>query len=332
MNQILFCNLNFFIIIISSCLLFGGDCDKVDIYPPTRSEATVFTLKGKPTLYHELIDVLDYRDISSEHSYCIKKGKYDILQVKVRARSLVASKSKSNYFGFEMIQNIFTTIIDTIIIEIDTTYLTTIDTTFKIDTLKYKKKIDKKIRLKGEYERPGWSITDAGRWMNEIELDPNKKYSLQIRPLDKKDNLYFRVATELIKHNKSADKIYIKTLDNSKRYRLETNEIGKPYTFYRLSANENKSEHQFMIKGPRKVKVLTRIKDKEEKSDYSLLLKEDGLEMGSFQIKWNIESMEDPPSEEFFFRVPEGEHFYSISVADPTSMNDDIYIRLKKYK
>ena len=101
MSQILFCKLNFFII-ISSCLLLGGDCDKVDIYPPTGSEATVFTLRGKPTLYHELIDVLDYRDISSEHSDCIKKEKYDVLQVKIRARSLVASKSKRNSFGFEM--------------------------------------------------------------------------------------------------------------------------------------------------------------------------------------------------------------------------------------
>ena len=329
MNQILFCNLNFFIIIISSCLLFGGDCDKVDIYPPAGSEATVFTLRGKSMLYHELIDVLDYRDISAKQIDCIE-NKYNILQVKIRARSLVASKSKINYFGFEMTQSIFTTIIDTVINAIDTTYLTAIDTTYKIDTLRYKQKIDKKIRLQGKDERPGWSISEAGRWMNEIELNKNKRYSLHIKPLDKKDNLYFRVVTELIRHKSNSTK-YIKTLDNSKRYKLETDEDGKKYTFYGLSANDNKFEHQFKIKGPTKVKVYTRL-DKNDESNYSLFLKEDGLKMGSFQIKWNIENMEHPPSEAFYFRVPKGEHFYSISVADSNSMNDEIYIRLKEYK
>jgi hypothetical protein len=211
------------------------------------------------------------------------------------------------------------------------TYLTTIDTTFKINTLRYKKGIDKKIRLEGEDERPGWSITEAGRWMYEIELNKNKRYDLHIKPLYKKDNLYFRIVTKLIRHKSKSTK-YKNTLDNPRRYKLETDEVGIKYKFYRLSANDNKFEHQFKIKGPTKVKVYTRL-DKKEKSNYSLLLKEDGLKMGSFQIKWkNVEDLDHPPSEAFFFRVPKGEHFYSISVADPTSMNDDIYIRLKEYK
>jgi hypothetical protein len=301
----------------------------VDVLPPINSrEPSTFLIKGDKTFYHELVDSLAYEDLNSEHISCLK-DEYDLVQVKIRVRSLISSKSKNDYFAFVMLQSIYTTSIDTMFRGIDTTYTAIIDTSYQLDTLKYKKNIDRKMRFPDNDEKSGTSITEVGIWLNYIELDKNKQYNLQIKSLEQKDHLFFRIITAPVKDESMSEK-YLKTLDNSRLYKLETDIIGQKYIFYALSENNN-LERQYMIYGPKKIKVYTRL-DNNNKADYSLLLKEDGFEIGTFLIKWNHDYLENPPSEEFFFRVPEGPHFYMISVADSNGLDEDIYIRLKEYK
>jgi len=301
----------------------------VDVLPPTPiTEPSVFLLKGDKNIYHELVDSLAYEDLSAKHIGCLK-DQYDLIQVKIRVRSLISSKLKNNYFMFAMMQSIYTTSVDTVFSGIDTTYATIIDTSYQLDTLKYNKNIDRIIMLQDNDARSGSSITEAGIWLHYIGLDKNKKYNFQIKLLEERDHLFFRIITVPVKEESMSEQ-YLKTLNNPRKYKLETDIIGQKYKFYALN-DKNNSEHQYMIYGPKKIKVYTRL-DNNNKADYSLLLKEDGFEIGTFQIKWNHEHLENPPSEEFFFRVPEGSHFYMISVADSNDLSENIYIRFKEYK
>lgn len=312
-----------------NCLLFAGNCIMVDVLPPTPVlEPSVFLMKGNKNTYHELVDSLAYKDLSAKHIDCLE-DQYDLIQVKIRVRSLISSKSKNNYFMFAMMQSVYTTSVDTMVSGIDTMYATIIDTSYQLDTLTYKKNIDKTMKFQDNDKRSGSSITEAGIWLNYIELDENKKYDIQIKSLEERDHLFFRIITVPVKEEPMSEQ-YLKTLDNPRQYKLETDEVGQKYKFYALN-NQNNSEHQYMIYGPKKIKVYTRL-DNNNKADYSLLLKEDGFEIGTYQVKWNNEYLENPPSEDFFFRVPDGAHFYTISVADSNDLSENIYIRLKEYK
>ena len=98
------------------------------------------------------------------------------------------------------------------------------------------------------------------------------------------------------------------------------------YQDYGLNIDEDKrTEHQFKIKGPIKIRVYTRPEEKKD-IEYSIKLSENGLLLGEYKInKYSDQESSFIETDYFHFTVPNGEHFYTLS------SDEKVYIRLKNY-
>ena len=301
----------------------GEEFPPVPIKPDTPSPINFF-IKGDRSVYHELNDSLTYSNIIGRVKDALQARGITVdfnndedqkIRIKIRVRAS-NSISSSKWFNFGI--NVENKMIEK----------------FEPIDLEYKKTTDKIIICK-ESDIP--SISKHGRWFFDIGIDSNtvqnkgayfvfKHISALNRVRSNYEKLYVRLMVEIIQHEKGPIG-FIETIDNSLFHLLDAEDTGQPFEYYGLNIDEDKrTEHQFKIKGPIKIRVYTRPEEEKKDIEYSIKLSENGLLLGEYKInKYSDQESSFIETDYFHFTVPKGEHFYTLS------SDEKVYIRLKKY-
>ena len=296
---------------------------------PSGDEQSVLLVnvndKGKNYTYYDLDKSgLDYSDI---RGFSDK----DSIRIKFYIREVVSEdkKGKQN-FKIDLILN------------------------NKTKSLSYKNKNNSKHSLKN---RPGWSVTEPGIWFVDILYSDIEKLSLN-KSKRSGDILIVRSVVEKINRQKFISRT-VETINSEKKYKIDTRSqrTGKllPRKWYQLV--DNSDELQFEVVGPTSIRIFSRIGNPDHDSrgnDYSLFVKEDGLDIGTFYFNTELSSISNlhDTGEKIskwrscWINVPKGKHYYTIRKGtfpikelqfqaniDDYIYNTDnpIYIRVKRY-
>jgi hypothetical protein len=233
---------------------------------------------------------------------------------------------------------------------------------FKIDLslndrtkeLYYKNKWNSKHSLKN---RPGWSVTEPGIWFIDIMYSEIKTLSIDRIPKSR-EKLIIRAVVEKINRQKLIPRI-IETLNVESKYKIDTksekNGSLLSRSWYKLSRRPG--ELQFEVIGPTSIRIFSRIANPSHNSknnDYSLFIKENGLDMGTFYFSTELSSLSNLKNtgekvskwRTCWINVPKGKHYYTIRRGvfpskefefeanlqdDIYNSEDPIYIRVKRY-
>ena len=201
-------------------------------------------------------------------------------------------------------------------------------------TLTYKKEISEKQKN----SKKGWGWTKAGVWFVDLHV---KDFRELLVKKEKGNNIIVRAYVTKIydRHvNKYND---LRTIDGFKRTKIESQQGDKIKTSYYYRLSNSKRPHHFEVVGPAAFRVLTRLENPSEKSNennYSIFIKEDGVDIGTYLFSTKL-SQESKVSStrasvgkwrSCFVNVPSGRHYYSISKGDVS--DNTVYIRLKEYE
>ena len=107
-------------------------------------------------------------------------------------------------------------------------------------------------------------------------------------------------------------------------------------------ALDEENQQQFRIRGPSKVRVFSRIlfDDEQIKNAYYLLVKENGIDLGTYYFTTEISSeslvakSQKPVSKwrSLWLNIPDGKHYYTFSLANLAENQDNtVFIRLKEW-
>ena len=211
------------------------------------------------------------------------------------------------------------------------------------------KETDFKFRKRNEknfsYEqiKKNEGISQAGRWFFDIDLPTSARaeddtIDFVIKHINDSrlgrdyENIYIRLNVEVIQHQKEkrkkGEKAFIQTIDHPILYFIDSEDTGDPFEYYGLNIDEDKrTEHQFKIKGPIKIRVYTRPEEEKKDIEYSIKLSENGLLLGEYKINKYIDQESGFVETDYFhFTVPKSEHFYTLS------SDEKVFIRLTKYR
>ena len=288
--------------------------------------------KGKNYTYYDLDKSgLDYSDIGDFSSK-------DSVRIKFYIREVVAEgKKEKQNFKVDLVLN------------------------NKTKTLHYKDKANSKHSLKN---RPGWSVTEPGIWFVDILYSDLEKL-LFSKAKKSKDKLIIRSVVKKINRKKMVPRT-LSTINKENRYRMDTR-VGKgpkedtsnsyrTTYWYRLSNNSD--ELQFEAEGPTSIRIFSRISNPAQNSknnEYSIFVKEDGLDIGTFYFSTELSSQSYLSSTQekvskwrtCWINVPKGKHYYTVRKGIFSSrefefeanaiqsgaynMDNPIYIRVKRY-
>jgi len=221
----------------------------------------------------------------------------------------------------------------------------------KTKRLSYKNKNKSKYGLK---DRPGWSLTDPGVWYFDIMFNQFKDLSINRVSSEK---LIVRAVVEKIDRSGLTART-IETINDEKKYKIDT-KIQKSEKlisrkWYKII--ENADNLKFEVVGPTSIRVFSRVGNPSHNSNnsYSLFIKEDGLDIGTFYFTTELSSLSNlhDTGEKVskwrtcWINVPKGKHYYTISkgassIREPefqANLHDEIYnadnpifIRVKRY-
>jgi len=233
---------------------------------------------------------------------------------------------------------------------------------FKIDLtlngqtkeLSYRNKGNSKHSLK---DRPGWSVTEPGIWFVDVMYSDINTLSVS-RAKRSKDKLIIRSVVQTInRRNHIARTLGTINVETMNRIDTKSQKSGKLLSrkWYKLSRDP--SELQFEVIGPTSIRIFSRIANPSHNSknnDYSLFIKEDGLDMGTFYFATELSSLSNLQNtgekiskwRTCWINVPNGKHYYTISRGvfpskepefkanlqdDMYNSENSIYIRVKRY-
>lgn len=218
--------------------------------------------------------------------------------------------------------------------------------------ISYKDKKKSKYTLKN---RPGWSVTDPGIWYLDIMYREFQNLSINRVSSEK---LIVRTVVEKIDRSGLTART-IETINDEKKYKIDT-KIQKSEKlisrkWYKIIENSDKLK--FEVVGPTSIRVFSRIGSPSSNSNvnnYSLFIKEDGLDVGTFYFTTDLSSLSNlhDTGEKVskwrtcWINVPKGKHYYTVSkgmssLKEPefqANLQDEIhntdnpiYIRVKRY-
>ena len=218
--------------------------------------------------------------------------------------------------------------------------------------LSYKNKKKSKYSLK---DRLGWSVTDPGIWYVDMMFSEFKGLSINKVSNEK---LIIRTVVEKIDRSKFVARS-IETINDEKKYKIDTKiqKSGKLISRKWYQIVENSDKLKFEVVGPTSIRVFSRVASPSHNSssnNYSLFVKEDGLDVGTFYFSTELSSLSNlhDTGEKVskwrtcWINVPKGKHYYTISkgissLREPNfeaNLQDDIYnvdypifIRVKRY-
>ena len=183
--------------------------------------------------------------------------------------------------------------------------------------LRYIKSMSK-LNIKGKYGRTPtqsgvWFVDMLARDLKKIKISGDKKYS----------------------------SIGLSSINKESKYIIDTKRKGgdsKASYWYKLSSKNN--EYQFEVEGPTSIRIFTRLGNPSINSDennYTLFVKEDGLDIGTYFFNSDASSISNLRTSKqkigkwktCWINVPKGKHYYTIrrgKLADKS-----IYLKVKQY-
>ena len=214
---------------------------------------------------------------------------------------------------------------------------------------------NKKKSKYSQKNRPGRSISEPGIWYSDIRY--SEFNSLSINKVSG-ERLIIRVVVDKIDRSNLTGKT-IETINNQKKYKIDTrsNRTGKIVSRKWYKIAESSDKLKFEVIGPTSIRVFSRVGNPSHDSnsnDYSLFIKEDGLDIGTFYFTTELSSLSNlhDTGEKVskwrtcWINVPKGKHSYTISQgvtlfrepALQVNLQDEIYssdnpifVRVKRY-
>lgn len=214
---------------------------------------------------------------------------------------------------------------------------------------------NKKKSKYSQKNRPGRSISEPGIWYSDIRYSEFKNLSIN---RVSGENLIIRAVVEKIDRSDLTGKT-IETINNQKKHKIDTrsNRTGKIVSRKWYKISERSDKLKFEVVGPTSIRVFSRVGNPSHDSnsnDYSLFIKEDGLDIGTFYFTTELSSLSNihDTGEKIskwrtcWINVPKGKHYYTISqgvtlLREPAlqaNLQDEIYspdspifVRVKRY-
>ena len=285
-----------------------------DALKPSNSKklekVTISSKNTKRTYYHlDKNGIIEYGNLSKALD---KNKKYTF---KIISRAKIAKNSNSSKsFGF-----ILHSIVNN-------------------DTISQELKYKKKVSSSKLPDKKGFSFTDAGFWMEEIENTKNTKFVIE--HLKGSPELEIRVVYDEIKSLDRKDIIFPINIKTPVMVNyLEKDEIKKSKHWFKL--NEN-NDFQFKIRGPAVMRVRSRLVIEESNSsEYSFDLKENGRKMSVHKYdsdlsekdahyKSNDKNYQLTKFKSFLYNIPPGLNYYTIEKTD--LFDTDILLKVELYQ
>ena len=280
-----------------------------EIHTPIDIEKEIsLIIKNKNLTYHKLDDSgLKYVYLGSEDA----SG--DSIKVAIYSRVVMSPKlSKSKKFGFSVQLN---------------------------NNLPFELSYKKGNTDIKSVERPGWTYSQNGIWYLYLPMKEDG-HEIKIMPLNKKQNIYIRIKSNVIKRKGKFSKI-LKSVNEEEKIKIKTIKKGENSKKVTTSWYSLETEKQFQIQGPTKLRVFSRvIMTNELNDDYLIYVKEDGFDLGTFYFTTEIsdKSIVSNSNESVskwrstWLSVPEGNHYYSFILPNLEQNNNEVLIRVKEWK
>ena len=199
------------------------------------------------------------------------------------------------------------------------------------ETVSFKNKSMGKHALKN---RPGWATTDAGIWFLDVKYSDFKNLRINRKSNEK---LIIRTVVDKIDRSKLVSRT-ISTINSQKKYKIDTKsqKSGKLISRYWYKLEQNSDKLKFEVEGPTSIRVFSRISNPSHNSkanDYSLFIKENGLDIGTFSFSSELSSLSNlnETGEKVskwrtcWINVPKGKHYYTISKGSFSSRENSYY-------
>ncbi len=271
---------------------------------PDNGTAVILEKDKKEYIYYQSNkDGLYYTNLGDKYS------KDDSIRVKFFIRSIIPSESKGKQnFKIQLELN---------------------DKSSKV--LKYIKSRSK-LNIKGKYGR---TPTQSGIWFVDMLANDFKK----IRISGNK-NIIVRSQINEINRDKYSS-IGLSSINKESKYIIDTKRKGgesKASYWYKLSSKNN--EYQFEAEGPTSIRIFTRLGSPSinlDENNYTLFVKEDGLDIGTYFFNSDASSISNLRTSKqkigkwktCWINVPKGKHYYTIRRGDLVSK--PIYLKVKQY-
>ena len=203
--------------------------------------------------------------------------------------------------------------------------------------LKYTKKI---AEVTSSKNKKGFKFTQAGYWYEEFVMDGNFKF--KINKIKGSPDVFVRVLIEKVDRSKT-DEI-IRSINKQNSYTISFTDKDKLIKSKNWILVNNNNEQKFKIEGPKIIRVGARYvyENENNSTNFSLLVKQDGLWMGSYLFEKQISDNnsiiinENKILSKFrsvYINVPDGIHYYSFEVPKNKEYKDDnILIKLDEFK
>ena len=189
-----------------------------------------------------------------------------------------------------------------------------------------------KLNIKGKYGR---TPTQAGIWFVDMLADDLKK----IKIFGDK-NIIVRSQINKINRNKYSS-IGLNSMNKEPKYIIDTKrEKGENKASYWYKLSSKKKEYQFEVEGPTSIRIFTRLGSPSvnlEENNYTLFVKEDGLDMGTYFFNSDASNISNLRTSKekigkwktCWINVPKGKHYYTVRKGDLT--DKPIYLKVKQY-
>ena len=189
-----------------------------------------------------------------------------------------------------------------------------------------------KLSIKGKYGR---IPTQAGIWFVDMlagDLEKIKIFG------DK--NIIVRSQINKINRNKYSS-IGLSSVNKESKYIIDTKrEKGENKASYWYKLSSKKKEYQFEVEGPTSIRIFTRLGSPSinlEENNYTLFVKEDGLDIGTYFFNSdasNISTLRTSKEKigkwkTCWINVPKVKHYYTVRKGDLT--DNPIYLKVKQY-
>ena len=203
--------------------------------------------------------------------------------------------------------------------------------------LKYTKKI---ADVTSSKNKKGFKFTQAGYWYEEFLMDGN--FKIKINKIKGSPDVFIRVIIEKVERNKTNE--ILKTINKQNSYTVSFIDKDKLIKSKGWVLVNKDNEQKFKIEGPKIIRIGARyiFEDKNNKSDFSLVSKQDGLWIASYLFDKEVSANnaiivnEDKSLSKFrsvYINVPEGMHYFSFEIPKNKEYKEDnILIRLDEFE
>ena len=204
----------------------------------------------------------------------------------------------------------------------------------RLKNLSYNKS-KSKLDIKGKFGR---IPTQSGIWFVDVKLEDF--ISLTVKG---NKNIIVRAQVSKINRDKYSSFKSLSALNKQTKYIIDTKtdkSKSKPKASYWYKLSSKNKELQFEAEGPTSIRIFTRLANPSnniKENDYSMFVKEDGLDIGTYLFSTESSSISHLRSSKdrvgkwrtCWINVPKGKHYYTVRKGDLS--DNSIYLKVKQY-